>query len=97
MEAAHGRLHDHHGPRRARVSGLAGRSPTATRRAGCYPGVFGVNSHIRAVADGFAAEGYTVIAPSLFDRIRRGIQLGYTAADLQEGVGYRSQLTPRQP
>jgi len=55
--------------------------------------IFGVNSHIRDVADGFAAEGYTVIAPSLFDRIRRGIQLGYTAADMQEGVGYRSQLT----
>lgn len=56
--------------------------------------IFGVNSHIRAVADGFAAEGYTVIAPSLFDRIRRGIQLGYSAADVQEGVGYRSQITP---
>jgi carboxymethylenebutenolidase len=56
--------------------------------------IFGVNSHIRAVADGFAAEGYTVIAPSLFDRVRRGIQLGYTAADVQEGAGYRSQITP---
>ena len=56
--------------------------------------IFGVNSHIRAVADGFAAEGYTVIAPSLFDRVRRGIQLGYSAADMQEGVGYRSQITP---
>jgi carboxymethylenebutenolidase len=56
--------------------------------------IFGVNSHIRAVADGLAAQGYTVIAPSLFDRIRRGIQLGYSAADIQEGAGYRSQLTP---
>ena len=55
--------------------------------------IFGVNSHIRAVADGFAAEGYTVIAPSLFDRIRRGIQLGYSPAEVQEGAGYRSQLT----
>ena len=33
--------------------------------------IFGVNSHIRSVTDGFAAEGYTAIAPSLFDRIRR--------------------------
>ena len=56
--------------------------------------IFGVNSHIRAVADGLAAQGYTVIAPSLFDRIRRGIQLGYSAADMQEGAGYRSQLSP---
>ena len=56
--------------------------------------IFGVNSHIRGVVDGLAAQGYTVIAPSLFDRIRRGIQLGYSAADLQEGAGYRSQLAP---
>ena len=56
--------------------------------------IFGVNGHIRAVADGFATQGYTVIAPSLFDRVRRGIQLGYTAADVQEGAGYRSQITP---
>jgi carboxymethylenebutenolidase len=56
--------------------------------------IFGVNSHIRAVADGLAAQGYTVIAPSLFDRIRRGIQLGYSAAEMQEGAGYRSQLAP---
>ncbi|HTT42219.1 MAG TPA: dienelactone hydrolase family protein [Steroidobacteraceae bacterium] len=54
--------------------------------------IFGVNGHIRAVTDGFAAEGYTAIAPSLFDRIRRGIQLGYTQADMQEGAGYRAQL-----
>ncbi len=56
--------------------------------------IFGVNSHVRAVTDGFAAEGYTAIAPSLFDRVRRGIELGYGAADLQEGSGYRQQLTP---
>ena len=56
--------------------------------------IFGVNAHIRSVADGFAAEGYTVIAPSLFDRIRRGIQLGYGPAEVQEGAGYRAQLTP---
>jgi carboxymethylenebutenolidase len=54
--------------------------------------IFGVNSHIRAVADGFAAEGYTVIAPALFDRIRRGIELGYSAPEIQEGSGYREQL-----
>ncbi len=56
--------------------------------------IFGVNAHIRAVTDAFAQQGYTAIAPSLFDRIRRGIQLGYTPADMQEGSGYRSQLKP---
>jgi carboxymethylenebutenolidase len=56
--------------------------------------IFGVNSHIRTVADGFAAAGYTVIAPSLFDRIRRGIELDYTPAGMQEGRGYVQQLDP---
>src|SRR5438309_6019875 len=56
--------------------------------------IFGVNSHIRKVTDGFAADGYTAIAPCLFDRVRRGIELGYTAADMQEGSGYTKQLKP---
>jgi len=58
------------------------------------PEIFGVNSQIRAVTDGFAREGYTAIAPSLFDRVRRGIELGYTPADMQEGMGYVKQLDP---
>jgi carboxymethylenebutenolidase len=56
--------------------------------------IFGVNSHIRKVTDGFAADGYTAIAPCLFDRVRRGIELGYSAAEMQEGSGYSKQLTP---
>jgi carboxymethylenebutenolidase len=56
--------------------------------------IFGVNSHIRAVTDQFAAEGYTAIAPSLFDRVRRGIELGVGPTDLQEGMGYVKQLDP---
>ena len=56
--------------------------------------IFGVNSHIRKLTDQFAAGGYTAIAPSLFDRVRRGIELGYTAADMQEGSGYVKQLDP---
>jgi carboxymethylenebutenolidase len=58
--------------------------------------IFGVNSHVRAVADSFATEGFTVIAPSLFDRIRRGIQLGYSQAQVQEGMGYVQQLRPEE-
>src|SRR6201984_1343693 len=57
--------------------------------------IFGVNGHIRAVTDGFAAEGYTAIAPCLFDRVRRGIELGYTPAEMQQGAGYAKQLTPQ--
>jgi carboxymethylenebutenolidase len=54
--------------------------------------VFGVNSHIRAVADSFAAEGFLAIAPSLFDRARRNVQLGYTPQDLELGRGYALQI-----
>jgi len=54
--------------------------------------IFGVNRHIRAVADGFAAEGYVTIAPCLFDRVRRGIELGYSEAEVQQGRGYRLQI-----
>jgi carboxymethylenebutenolidase len=54
--------------------------------------IFGVNDYIRRVTDSFAADGYTAIAPSLFDRIRRGIQLGYSPAEMQEGMGYAQQL-----
>ncbi len=39
--------------------------------------IFGVNSHIRSVADGFAKDGFLAVAPALFDRIRPGIELGY--------------------
>ncbi len=54
--------------------------------------IFGVNSHIRSVADGFAAEGYLAIAPALFDRVRRGVELGYDEQTMQEGFGYVKQL-----
>ena len=47
--------------------------------------IFGVNSHIRAVADGFAADGYLAIAPALFDRVRKQIDLGYTPPDIAAG------------
>ena len=54
--------------------------------------IFGVNRHIRAVADDYAAAGYVTIAPCLYDRVRRGIELGYSEADTKEGRGYRLQI-----
>jgi carboxymethylenebutenolidase len=54
--------------------------------------IFGVNRHIRRVADDYAADGYVAIAPCLFDRIRRGIELGYSDEEVQQGRGYRMQL-----
>lgn len=48
--------------------------------------IFGVNAHIRAVADGFAADGYAVLAPATFHRVKPGVELGYTADDIAAGV-----------
>ena len=48
--------------------------------------IFGVNDHIGEVADGYAAQGYSAIAPALFDRIERDIELGYAQADMGKGI-----------
>ncbi|MBI1395112.1 MAG: dienelactone hydrolase family protein [Betaproteobacteria bacterium] len=48
--------------------------------------IFGVNSHIRSVADGYAADGYLVIAPALFDRAERNYETGYSQEDIQRGI-----------
>ncbi len=47
--------------------------------------IFGVNVHIRDVADGYSADGYIAIAPALFDRLERGVDLGYTGPDIEIG------------
>jgi len=53
--------------------------------------IFGVNAHIRAVADGYAAAGYFVVAPATFSRIGKGeVELGYTEADMKEGMGLKA-------
>lgn len=54
--------------------------------------IFGVNAHIRAVADSYADEGYVTIAPSLFDRVKRGVELGYSPDDVQLGRGIVLQI-----
>lgn len=59
--------------------------------------IFGVNAHIRAVAEGFAAEGYLAIAPALFDRAERGVELGYGEADIQRGVGLKAATGTEGP
>jgi carboxymethylenebutenolidase len=61
----------------------------ATRALVVVQEIFGVNDHIRTVADRFAAQGYLCIAPALFDRIRPGIELGYTPDDITEGRNLR--------
>ena len=54
--------------------------------------IFGVNSHIRNVADGYAAEGYVAVAPAAFHRVKPGVELGYSDADMGEGFGYKTAV-----
>ena len=48
--------------------------------------IFGVNAHIRSVVDGYAEAGYFAIAPQIFDRIERDIELGYEEPDMGTGI-----------
>ena len=54
--------------------------------------IFGVNAHIQAVADRFAAQGYLAIAPATFERVKPGVNLGYTEADMGVGFGYKTAV-----
>lgn len=54
--------------------------------------IFGVNSHIRSVADGYAAAGYVAVAPATFHRVQPGVELGYTEADMGTGFGFKTAV-----
>ena len=54
--------------------------------------VFGVNTHIRSVADGYAADGYLVIAPAMFDRVQRNYETGYSQPEIQAGIALMQKL-----
>ncbi len=56
--------------------------------------IFGVNAHIRAVAQGYADDGFVAIAPCLFDRVQRGLELGYGPQDVERGRGTMMQIKP---
>jgi len=68
------------------------------RRAGLVvlQEIFGVNAHIRELADGFAVEGYDVVAPALFDRVEKGVELGYGEADTERGRSIRAKVDTSQ-
>jgi carboxymethylenebutenolidase len=70
------------------------RAYLAVPRTGRGPGIvlcqeiFGVNAYVREVADLYAEEGYTVVAPDLFWRMEPGVELGYTPEDWQRAFGF---------
>ena len=50
--------------------------------------IFGINQHMRDVADYYAEEGYVVLVPDLFWRLEPGIELSYSEADFGKAFGY---------
>lgn len=54
--------------------------------------IFGVNEHIRAVADQYAADGYVVLAPDVFWRLAPRVELGYAGADMERALSLRKQV-----
>jgi carboxymethylenebutenolidase len=70
--------------------------PAGTPRGGIVviQEIFGITRHIRAVADQYAAAGFVVAAPALFDRVERNVDVPYT--DMQKGFGYVKALNTDQ-
>lgn len=69
--------------------------PAGTPRGGIVvlQEIFGVNPHIRRVADGYAAQGYLAVAPALFDRVKPDVELAYDPAGMQAGVALMKDTT----
>lgn len=69
--------------------------PTGKPRGGIVviQEIFGVNSHVKSVADGFAKDGYLAIAPAMFDRVQRNFDVGYTPEDIAKGRELRPKIT----
>jgi len=52
--------------------------------------IFGVNAHIRAVADGYAEQGYLAVAPATFHRVKPNVELGYEPDDMTAGMALKT-------
>src|SRR3954451_1687472 len=58
--------------------------------------IFGVNAHMRDVADLYADEGYVVLAPDLFHAMEQRVELGYDGADLEKAFGFYQRYDPEK-
>ena len=70
--------------------------PQGVRRGGLVviQEIFGVNAHIRDVCDAYAADGYEVLSPAVFDREHPGFEVGYDLAGMAAGVELARQRHP---
>ena len=71
--------------------------PTGKPRGGVVvlQEIFGVNTHIREVTDGYAAAGYLAVAPSNFHRVKPGVELGYQPED--ESEPFAAEVLANEP
>ena len=56
--------------------------------------IFGVNKNIQTTADDWANEGYLCIAPAMFDRFQKNVELSYDEAGFAAGMGFAKQFGP---
>ncbi len=54
--------------------------------------IFGVNAHMRRVCEHLSGFGYRVLAPALFDRVERNVELGYGPEDRDKGLALRAKI-----
>jgi carboxymethylenebutenolidase len=72
--------------------------PNGPRRGGVVvvQEIFGVNAHIRAVADHFASEGYLAVAPAIFEHAEKGFEVGYDAESRARGMAIAGKADREQ-
>ncbi len=70
--------------------------PEGARRGGLVliQEIFGVTDHIQDLCDEYAADGYEVLAPSLYDREHPGFEADYTGPDFDRAVELARKLHP---
>lgn len=54
--------------------------------------IWGVNAHIRAIADAYAAEGFVVLAPDVFWRQQARIDLAYDESGVEQAYKHYNAL-----
>jgi carboxymethylenebutenolidase len=75
-----------------RFGAWAAGDPASPRRLVVVQEIFGVNRHMRAVTDTFASQGYRAIAPALFDRAERDVELAYDRESARRGMALRAAI-----
>ena len=57
--------------------------------------IFGVNAYMRSVVESFAKDGFLAIAPALFDRQERGVELEYEGKGREKAFEFYGKLDPK--